>query len=252
MSEPIIAVQGLSKRYANGVEAVCDLSLEVYKGEILGLLGPNGAGKSTTLEILETLGSKTAGSVRVAGYDLDKDADKIKRLIGVQLQFSTFYPKLRLWELFKLYSSLCQKSVKVIELLQSLDLWHKRKAYFSQLSGGEKQRFAIGIALLSEPEVLYLDEPSTSLDPNARRSIWKIIREIQQKGCTIVLSTHYMEEAEYLCDRVAILNQGRVVAVGTPNALVADVRQRYAISGNITLEEVFVRLTQEQQYAQVL
>lgn len=248
LGQPIIEVKELSKVYPNGVCALEKVSLTVYKGEVFGLLGPNGAGKSTFLEILETLGQKTEGFVRVGGYDLIKDKSIIKSMIGVQLQFSTFYPKLCLSELFNLYSALFQKQVLVPELLQELNLWSKRRFYYHQLSGGEKQRLAIGIALLSKPEVLYLDEPSTSLDPSARRNMWQIIRKIQQTGCTVVLSTHYMEEAEFLCDRVAILNHGKIVAIGTPNSLIEDVRKRYAIPNTetITLEEVFVRLTYEQ------
>lgn len=245
MLEPIIQVQGLSKVYKNGTKALSDISFEVHKAEVFGLLGVNGAGKTTTLEILETLSKKTSGFVKIGGYDLDKDVNYIKRLIGVQLQFSTFYPKLKLLELFELYSGLLQKKIELDSLLDELNLWSKRKFYYQQLSGGEKQRLAIGIALLSGPKVLYLDEPSASLDPNARRTIWRLIRKIQQRGCTVVLSTHYMEEAELLCDRVAILNHGKIVAIGAPCTLIEDVRKLYAIpvSETITLDEVFVRLT---------
>lgn len=243
-AENIVQVVNLSKIYRNGVVAVADVSFSVNRGEIFGVLGPNGAGKSTILEILETLRTKTAGSVRIGGYDIETAIEHIKTIIGIQLQFSTFYPRLKVGELFKLYAGLLQKSVDTNEIMDLLNLSEKRTFYYSQLSGGEKQRLALGVALLSQPHVLYLDEPSTALDPNARRQMLQWLKNINASGVTIILTTHYMEEAQLLCDRVAIIDAGQVIAMGTPAQLLDHARKQSPQPALLnSLEDVFVLLT---------
>src|SRR6478672_1585411 len=242
----IISVKHLVKNYGN-FEAVKGISFDVYEGEIFGLLGPNGAGKSTTLEIIETLRDKTAGEVMVNGLNLDKDPDKIKKIIGVQLQTSGFYPGLNLLELIELFGGLYNQPVKPYELLTLVSLKDKAKNKFKEMSGGQKQRFSIATTLINQPKIIFLDEPTTGLDPQARRNLWELIKDIRKKGTTVILTTHYMDEAEYLCDRVAIVDSGKIVAMNTPDKLIDELvatgfeRPKEVKQAN--LEDVFIHLT---------
>ncbi|MBS1948763.1 MAG: ABC transporter ATP-binding protein [Bacteroidetes bacterium] len=246
MAQTIISVQDLVKKYGN-FEAVKGISFEVYDGEIFGLLGPNGAGKSTTLEIIETLREKTSGCVRVNGFDLDKDPGQIKKIIGVQLQTSGYYPGLTLTELIDLFAGLYNQNVKPFELLDMVNLRDKAKAKFKELSGGQKQRFSIATTLINKPKIIFLDEPTTGLDPQARRNLWDLIKDIRAKGTTVIITTHYMDEAEVLCDRVAIIDSGKIIAMDPPDKLidklVASGFERPKEVKKANLEDVFIHLT---------
>src|SRR5947209_1698396 len=219
MDRVIISVQHLVKKYGD-FEAVKGISFEVFHGEIFGLLGPNGAGKSTTLEIIETLREKTAGKIIVDGLDLDHQPNEIKKIIGVQLQTSGFYPNLNLVELIDLFAGLYNKKVDAMELLDKVNLREKAKAKVKELSGGQKQRFSIATTLINDPRIIFLDEPTTGLDPQARRNLWELIREIRAKGTTIIITTHYMDEAEYLCDRIAIMDEGKIISLDSPDKMI--------------------------------
>jgi ABC-2 type transport system ATP-binding protein len=242
----IISVENLVKKYGN-FEAVKGISFQVNEGEIFGLLGPNGAGKSTTLEIIETLREKTSGKVFVDGFDLDKDPNEIKKIIGVQLQTSGFYPNLSLVELIHLFAGLYNRKADALELLDRVNLRDKAKAKVKELSGGQKQRFSIATTLINEPKIIFLDEPTTGLDPQARRNLWDLVRDIRSKGTTVIITTHYMDEAEYLCDRVAIVDSGRIVALNSPDKLIDELvetgfeRPKEVKKAN--LEDVFIHLT---------
>ncbi len=242
----IITVKNLQKKYGD-FEAVKNISFEVYEGEIFGLLGPNGAGKSTTLEIIETLRHKTAGEVIVDGFNLDQSPDSIKKIIGVQLQSSGYYPGLNLTELIHLFGGLYNRSVDPQELLQLVNLTDKAKAKYKELSGGQKQRFSIATTLINDPRIIFLDEPTTGLDPQARRNLWELISNIRVKGTTVIITTHYMDEAEFLCDRVAIIDTGKIVAIDTPHVLIdnliASGFERHAEVKKANLEDVFIHLT---------
>src|SRR6478672_4512278 len=246
MKKIIISVKDLVKRYGD-FEAVRGLSFDVYEGEIFGLLGPNGAGKSTTLEIIETLRDKTSGQIRVDGFDLDKDPNSIKEIIGVQLQASGFYPNLNLLELIDMFSGLYNRKVNAMELLDLVNLKDKAKAKVKELSGGQKQRFSIATTLINEPKIIFLDEPTTGLDPQARRNLWDLVSDIRKKGTTVIITTHYMDEAEVLCDRVAIIDSGKLVALDTPDKLIDNLvasgfeRPKEVKSAN--LEDVFIAMT---------
>jgi ABC-2 type transport system ATP-binding protein len=242
----IISVKNLKKNYGK-FEAVKGISFEVYEGEIFGLLGPNGAGKSTTLEIIETLREKSSGEVIVDGLNLDRDADKIKKIIGVQLQTSGFYPGLNLLELIDLFCGLYNTKINPQELLEMVNLKEKAKNKYKDMSGGQKQRFSIATTLINKPKIIFLDEPTTGLDPQARRNLWELIRKIREGGTTIIITTHYMDEAEYLCDRVAIMDEGKIIALETPDRLIDDLiasgfeRPKQTKAAN--LEDVFINLT---------
>ena len=242
----IISVQNLVKKYEN-FEAVKGISFEVFEGEIFGLLGPNGAGKSTTLEIIETLRSKTSGTIIVDGMDLDKNPNGIKKIIGVQLQTSGFYPGLNLTELIEMFNGLYNRNADVGTLLDLVNLRDKAKAKYKALSGGQKQRFSIATTLINQPKIIFLDEPTTGLDPQARRNLWELIKNIRAQGTTVIMTTHYMDEAEVLCDRVAIIDSGRIVAIDTPDGLidklVATGFQRPKEVKQANLEDVFINLT---------
>jgi ABC-2 type transport system ATP-binding protein len=245
-SNIIISVEELVKHYGN-FKAVKGISFQVYEGEIFGLLGPNGAGKSTTLEIIETLRSKTSGKIIVDGFDLDKDPNEIKKIIGVQLQTSGFYPGLILIELIQLFAGLYNRDADPLALLDLVNLRDKAKSKVKELSGGQKQRFSIATTLINDPKIIFLDEPTTGLDPQARRNLWDLIRTIREKGTTVIITTHYMDEAEYLCDRVAIVDSGKIVALNTPDKLIDELvatgfeRPKEMKSAN--LEDVFIHLT---------
>lgn len=246
MSKTIISVQNLCKKYGD-FEAVKNISFDVLEGEIFGLLGPNGAGKSTTLEIIETLRSKTSGKIMVDGLDLDRSPNDIKKIIGVQLQTSGYYPGLHLTELIHLFAGLYNRTVDATALLDAVNLRDKAKAKYKALSGGQKQRFSIATTLINQPKIIFLDEPTTGLDPQARRNLWDLIKGIQQKGATVIITTHYLEEAEQLCDRVAIVDNGRVVALNSPDKLIDDLVatgfERPKEVKKATLEDVFIHLT---------
>ncbi len=244
--KPVISVRNLVKNY-NAVQAVRDISFDVYEGEIFGLLGPNGAGKTTTLEIIETLRAPTAGDVTVMGISVQKEPAHIKPLIGVQLQQSGFYPSLTLVETLRLFSDLYNTTINPIEILAEVGLVEKARAKVNQLSGGQKQRFSIATALVNKPKVIFLDEPSTGLDPKARRDLWELIRQIRTRGTTVILTTHYMDEAETLCDRVAVIDLGKIIALDSPDhlidKLVASGYKRPKVTKQATLEDVFLDLT---------
>lgn len=246
MSNPVISVKNLVKNYGN-FEAVKGISFDVFEGEIFGLLGPNGAGKSTTLEIIETLREKTSGEVWVNGFNLDKNPDSIKKVIGVQLQTSGFYPGLTLTELINLFAGLYNETVDAAALLRTVNLEDKAKSKFKDLSGGQKQRFSIATTLINHPKVIFLDEPTTGLDPQARRNLWDLVKHIRQQGTTVIITTHYMDEAEVLCDRIAIVDSGKIIALGTPDALIDDLVatgfERPKEMKKANLEDVFIHLT---------
>jgi ABC-2 type transport system ATP-binding protein len=246
MASTIIQVKNLHKKYGD-FEAVKGISFEVMEGEIFGLLGPNGAGKSTTLEIIETLRTKTSGEVIVAGLNLDKEPNEIKKIIGVQLQTSGYYPGLNLVELINLFSGLYNEKVDPMALLDKVNLRDKAKAKFKELSGGQKQRFSIATTLINKPKIIFLDEPTTGLDPQARRNLWELVQTIRSEGTTVIITTHYMDEAEVLCDRVAIIDSGKIIAIASPDKLIDDLvatgfeRPKEVKKAN--LEDVFINLT---------
>ncbi|HQU56740.1 MAG TPA: ABC transporter ATP-binding protein, partial [Chitinophagaceae bacterium] len=206
-----------------------------------------GAGKSTTLEIIETLRPKTSGEVIVDGYNLDKSPGGIKKIIGVQLQSSGFYPGLNLLQLVDLFCGLYNKKMDPMELLDMVNLKEKAKAKVKELSGGQKQRFSVATTLINEPRVIFLDEPTTGLDPQARRNLWELIKQIRERGTTVIITTHYMDEAEYLCDRVAIIDGGEIIKLDTPDQLIdnliASGFERKKEMKLANLEDVFISLT---------
>ncbi len=230
----VIQVEHLTKKFRDLI-AVKDISFEVAPGEIFGMLGPNGAGKTTTLEIIEGLQEPTSGRTSVLGLDSHEESKKVKQKIGVQLQASAYFDYLTLREILKLFASFYHHPVQADELLATVGLLDKKHALVKHLSGGQKQRFSIVASLVNDPEVVFLDEPTTGLDPQARRHLWDYIRTINQRGKTIVLTTHYMEEAQLLCDRVAIIDLGVIVALDTPSNLIHQLKSSYRI--NIATDE---------------
>jgi len=245
-TRPIIQVKDLVKKYED-FTAVNGVSFDVQKGEIFGILGPNGAGKTTTLEIIETLLKKTSGKVLVDGLDIDIYQSQVKNIIGVQLQDSGFYPKLNLVEILKMFGSIYRTKINPVELLEIVGLQEKSKSEVDKLSGGQKQRFSIATTLISDPEILFLDEPTTGLDPQARRKIWDLIQNLKKRGKTVVLTTHYMDEAETLCDRIAIIDSGQIVEINTAEGFVEELLSRGFTRPKrqleATLEDVFLDLT---------
>jgi ABC-2 type transport system ATP-binding protein len=246
MRKNIIEVRNLVKQYGD-FEAVKGISFDVEEGEIFGLLGPNGAGKSTSLEIMETLRMKTSGDVKIDGYCLDKEPDKIKRIIGVQLQTSGFYPGLKLTELIELFNGLYNEHADAIGLLKMVNLEDKADSRYKSLSGGQKQRFSIATTLINHPKIIFLDEPTTGLDPQARRNLWELIKSIRDNGTTVIITTHYMDEAEILCDRVAIMDEGRIIAIDSPGEMIDQLlsggfEHQREVKG-ASLEDVFIQLT---------
>jgi len=246
MAEHILEVSNLVKRYGD-FTAVEGISFGVDPTEIFGILGPNGAGKTTTLECIETLRPIDSGSVTVNGLDVRRQRQEVKRIIGVQLQSSSFFDKLSLVELLVLFGSLYGRRVDPVKLLGEVELQDKARSQVGELSGGQKQRFSIAAALVNDPVVLFLDEPTTGLDPQARRHLWGVIKRIRSEGKTIVLTTHYMDEAEELCDRVAIMDGGKIIALAPPREMIARL-----VAGGFTkerverlanLEDVFLSLT---------
>jgi len=223
-----IRVEGLVKRYGS-FTAVDQVSFTVNRGEIFGILGPNGAGKTTTLEVIEGLLAPTEGEVTVLGLDVLKSQNEVKARIGVQLQSSAYFDYLSLKEILSLLGSFYPKRIEPQTLLEQVGLLDKSGSYVKHLSGGQVQRFTVAASLINDPELLFLDEPTTGLDPQARRNIWGLIREIHQRGVTVVLTTHYMEEAEELCDRLAIMDGGSLKAVDTPRNLVGRLQAAYTV-----------------------
>ncbi|HEY3249664.1 MAG TPA: ABC transporter ATP-binding protein [Ignavibacteria bacterium] len=242
----IIEVKNLVKKY-DELTAVYGISFDVFEGEIFGLLGPNGAGKTTTLEIMETLRDATSGEVMVDGLSVSKDKEEVKQIIGVQLQQSGFYPGINLTELINLFAGLYNVNVKPHEILEMVGLEEKAKALYKNLSGGQKQRFAVATTLINKPKVIFLDEPTTGLDPQARRNLWALVTNIRSQGTTVVITTHYMDEAEKLCDRVGIMDTGNIIAMDTPDKLIDNLLkkgfERVEKLKHASLEDVFLSLT---------
>ena len=242
----IIEVQDLHKSYGS-LQAVEGVSFTIHAGEVFGILGPNGAGKTTTLEILEGMRAPDRGSASVNGIDVRKNPRGVREIIGIQLQSSSFFEKLNLSEILEVFGDLYPRRLAPAELLRRVQLEDKSKAQFKTLSGGQQQRFSIAAAMVNDPLVLFLDEPTTGLDPQARRNMWGLIQGFQAEGRTILLTTHYMEEAEELCDRVAIMDRGRIVAMDRPQALVDNLLRKgfhkNYVAKLANLEDVFLDLT---------
>ena len=241
---PVISVRNLKKQYG-AFTAVNGISFDVEAGTVFGLLGSNGAGKTTTLEIIETLKQKDGGTITVGGYDIDRHPQEIRKMIGVQLQASGYFPHLNLKELLELFAGLYNVDVKPMEILEAVT--DKARSKYKELSGGQKQRFSIATTIIHRPQIIFLDEPTTGLDPQARRQLWEQIRSMKAGGTTVVLTTHYLDEAEYLCDTVAIMDKGRILTMDSPDHLI----QQLVDSGfrpvqsrkGASLEDVFIQLT---------
>lgn len=242
----MVEVRGLKKRYGDKM-AVDGVSFKVKKGEIFGILGPNGAGKTTTLEMMETLRPIDEGAVLIDGIDVAKNPDKIKYLIGVQPQTPAFQDKTKLTEVIEMFAAAYGEKVDVMSFLRDVDLEEKAGSYVESLSGGQKQRLSITTALVHGPKVFFLDEPTTGLDPQARRHLWELIEQVRKKGISVIMTTHYMDEAEMLCDRIAVMDNGKIVAIDTPKNLVKQLLERgfkkeqHVEQAN--LEDVFIDLT---------
>jgi ABC-2 type transport system ATP-binding protein len=227
-TSPVIQVRGLVKRYGD-IRAVDGIDFEVAAGEVFGLLGPNGAGKTTTVEILEGLRRPDGGQAVVLGVDVAKGADSLRPRIGVSLQTASLYPKLTVTEVIDLFRSFYAASRPTEELIDLLELGERRDARTKDLSGGQRQRLSVALALVNDPEIVFLDEPTTGLDPAARRALWELIRSLRSKGRSVLLTTHYMEEAEVLCDRLAIMDHGSILEMGTVDQLISKRFQERAV-----------------------
>lgn len=246
MTENIIVATDLKKVY-DGKPVVNGISFEVKKGEIFGILGPNGAGKTTTLEMLETMRPIDGGTATIDGIDVAQNSDKVKALIGVQPQTPSFEEKTKLVELIEFFASTYGEKVDAKAFLEDVQLLEKANAYPEQLSGGQRQRFSIAAALVHGPKVFFLDEPTTGLDPQARRNLWDLIREVRDRGVSVIMTTHYMDEAELLCDRVAVMDKGDIIALDTPKQLIKDLLKKGFTKAQhveqANLEDVFIDLT---------
>ena len=242
----IVEVKNLSKNYGK-INAVDGISFEVKSGEVFGMLGPNGAGKTTTVEIIEGIRQPDKGETFINGLNTIVDNKQIKKIIGVQLQQNAFFDYLNIYEIIDFYSKLYGNKTKTIDLLKKVELIEKKNSKYKELSGGQKQRLSIAIALVNDPLVLFLDEPTTGLDPQARRHVWNLIKQIRLEGSTIIMTTHYMEEAEELCDRVAIIDTGKIVDLDTPgnliDKLIAKVFKPKRTIKKASLDDVFLDLT---------
>lgn len=242
----MVEVKNLKKRYGDK-QAVNGVSFEVKKGEIFGILGPNGAGKTTTLEMMEALRSIDEGVVVIDGIDVSKHSNEVKYLIGVQPQTPAFQDKTKLKEVVEMFAAAYGERVDVMEFLRDVDLEDKADSYVENLSGGQKQRLSITTALVHGPKVFFLDEPTTGLDPQARRHLWDLIKQVRDKGISVIMTTHYMDEAEILCDRIAVMDNGRIVAIDTPQNLIKQLldrgftKKQHVEQAN--LEDVFIDLT---------
>lgn len=246
MTKDILTVKDLTKVYDKNT-AVKGISFSVKKGEIFGILGPNGAGKTTTLEMIETLREIDGGSAIVDGLDVSKDPQKVKYIIGVQPQSPAFMDKVKLTEQLEQLASAYGQTVNAMKLLKEVDLADKASSYVENLSGGQRQRFSIVASLVHKPKIFFMDEPTTGLDPQARRKLWELVKATRDSGVTVILTTHYMEEAEVLCDRVAIMDQGQIIALDTPKNLVKQLLKRgFKKAQHVEqadLEDVFIDLT---------
>lgn len=242
----MIEVRDLKKKYGDK-QAVNGVSFSVKKGEIFGILGPNGAGKTTTLEMMETLRPIDSGTVLIDGIDVAKNPQKVKYLIGVQPQSPAFQDKTRLTEVVEMFAAAYGEKVDVMQFLRDVDLEDKAKNYVEDLSGGQKQRLSITTALVHGPKVFFLDEPTTGLDPQARRHLWELIEKVRDRGISVVMTTHYMDEAEILCDRIAVMDNGKIIAEDTPKNLIKALlkrgfkKEQHVEQAN--LEDVFIDLT---------
>lgn len=234
--ESIIEVINLKKRYGD-FYAVNGISFDVVKGEVFGLLGPNGAGKSTTMEMLVGLRKPDDGTATIAGHVIGKEANKIKQEIGIQLQSTSLFELLKVKEIIEMYASFYPSHVPIQPLIDEMLLTEKKDSLVKGLSGGQKQRLAIALALIHDPQIIFLDEPTTGLDPQARRTLWEIILKLKERGKTVVLSTHYMDEAHVLADRIGIMDQGKLIALDTPNNLVSSIQAESAIEFKVKLPE---------------
>ena len=244
--DSVIVAKELRKQYED-ITALDGISFEVRRGEVFGMLGPNGAGKTTTIEILEGMRDADSGEAIINGINVKDDPRAVKAIIGVQLQQNAFFDNLKLAEIVDLYARLYKAKIDSVEILSRVGLDNRKNARYAHLSGGQKQRLSIAVALVNDPVVLFLDEPTTGLDPQARRQIWALVNKISDNGATIMLTTHYMEEAEELCDRVAVIENGKIIALDTPDNLIDQLietgfkpekRVREA-----TLDDVFLNLT---------
>ncbi len=244
--QTIVEVRDLRKKYGKKT-VVKDISFSVKEGEIFGILGPNGAGKTTTLEMIETLRPIDGGIATLAGLDVAKHPEQVKALIGVQPQSPSFEEKTKLTELIRFFSATYGEIVNPRKFLKSVQLEDKADSYVEQLSGGQKQRFSIAAALVHGPKVFFLDEPTTGLDPQARRNLWDLVRDIKKRGVTVIITTHYMDEAELLCDRVAIMDEGKIIALDTPKKLIKNLLakgfKKEQVVEQANLEDVFIDLT---------
>ena len=242
----IVQVEELRKSYGS-VVAVDGVSFSVQAGEVFALLGPNGAGKTTTVEVLEGMRAPDSGRALVGGISVEKDPRGVKALIGVQLQSSAFFDRLRLTELLQVFASFYGRRIDPMVLLKEMELEEKARAQYRELSGGQKQRFSIACALVNDPPIVFLDEPTTGLDPQGRRHMWDLIRGFKAMGRTVLLTTHYMEEAETLCDRVAIMDRGRIIAMDSPESLIQGLLAKGFTKEHVereaNLEDVFLDLT---------
>ena len=227
--QAIIRVESLTKRFGS-LTAVDGVSFDVHRGEVLGILGPNGAGKTTTLECIEGLQRAEEGRAVVLGIDTTREPQRVKARIGVQLQASAYFENLTITEILNLFGRIYDRRVEPASLLARVELTDKASTVVNKLSGGQQQRFAVAAALVNDPEIVFLDEPTTGLDPQARRNLWQILRGLQKEGRTVVMTTHYMEEAQELCDRVAIMDRGKIVALDQPEALVRALRVPHVLS----------------------
>lgn len=245
-SSEIIQVENLVKKFGD-FTAVNNISFSVKQGEIFGILGPNGAGKTTTLEIMETLQKQTDGTVLIDGIDTLVHPWEVKSRIGIQLQSANFYPELTLVELLKMFAAMYDVPVDPMAMLKKVQLEDKAKSFANKLSGGQKQRFSIAATLVNRPKIVFLDEPTTGLDPQARLNLWDMIEEIKKTGITFVITTHYMEEAEKLCDRIAVMDGGEILKIATPHKFIQDLLdtgfKKEVIRQGATLEDVFLNLT---------
>lgn len=239
MDKIVVRVEGLKKTYGK-IKAVDDISFEVYRGEIFGVVGPNGAGKTTAIECLEGLRKPDSGKLEVLDLSPTTNGRTLRNFIGIQLQESQLPARLKVWEAISLFSSFYKKNIEIEPLLEELGLQEKKSAYFDRLSGGQKQRLFVALALINDPELVFLDELTTGLDPQARRTIWSLISNIRNSGKTIFLTTHFMEEAERLCDRVAVMDHGKLIALDTPENLIKSISMETRIvvglSGNFNLD----------------
>lgn len=242
----ILIVSDLVKTY-DGKNVVDGISFSVKPGEIFGILGPNGAGKTTTLEMIEALRPIDGGTATLAGIDVASEPNQVKAVIGVQPQSPAFQDKTKLTELIELFAAAYGERVNPQEFLREVQLEEKANSYIEQLSGGQKQRFSIAAALVHGPKVFFLDEPTTGLDPQARRNLWDLIREVRDSGVTVIMTTHYMDEAELLCDRVAVMDAGKIIALDTPKQLIQNLLgkgfSKPQVVEQANLEDVFIDLT---------